>query len=97
MTTEKAKLGRPSKIGRPLYRSTDWLSGRWDMQREYIAQLCREGKIPAVKIGRTWLIRLTDVEALEAVGAKPRPKRQRRPKSINTCLSPDAESADTAA
>lgn len=74
--TQQSETGRRNgRVGRSRYRSTDWLAGRWDMHPESIRRLIREGKIPATKVNRSWVIAVEDVEAIEEAGRSARSPR----------------------
>jgi len=42
------------------------VSKRYDVSRTWIWQLIKAGRMPAEMLGGRWLIKLTDLEALEA-------------------------------
>lgn len=48
--------------------------------RVTVAQACQHGRLPATKLGKTWLIERQDAEAAIAAGViKPRPRKSKAP------------------
>ncbi|MCV7089611.1 helix-turn-helix domain-containing protein [Mycobacterium interjectum] len=48
--------------------SAEQLAERWDVKPSTICRRCKDGTIPAFRIGRTWRILIADIEAIEANG-----------------------------
>ena len=48
------------------YVSPEELHNRWGLHTESIRRIVREGRLPAVRIGKRLRISLTEVEAFEA-------------------------------
>lgn len=44
------------------------LAARWQVPRGHVYRLAREGKLPAVRLGRYRRFRLPEIEAFEAAG-----------------------------
>ena len=45
------------------------IAKRKDLDKETIRRWCREGRLPAFKVGKEWLVREADLQALEPVAA----------------------------
>ena len=48
--------------------TADELAERWQVPKSHIYRLTREGKIPAVKLGRYYRYRVESIEAFESAG-----------------------------
>lgn len=61
--------------------STSYVAERLGINRQSAARLVRDGRIPAVRVGRTWVVRVADLEEFAktyAPGAGRPSKRWRR-------------------
>lgn len=62
----KATLAGGSVMGMPPISDTSDWGEAMGWTPVYVARLCREGKIPATKVGRSW--RINTAEALRSMG-----------------------------
>jgi excisionase family DNA binding protein len=57
--------------------TAEQLAERWQLPTSHVYRLAREGRIPAVALGRYRRFRLADVEAFEAAGGTIHPEPRR--------------------
>jgi excisionase family DNA binding protein len=50
------------------YLTTAQVAARYGCSRQWVCQLIKDGRIPGEMVGGRWLVKLTDLEALEVQG-----------------------------
>lgn len=65
-TTATESVSKTNHQTEPTYLSSRQLHKRWNFHQESVRRIIREGRLPAVRIGKRLRVLLSDVEAYEA-------------------------------
>lgn len=74
--------------------NTEEVARRLKITRQHASALIREGKLPATKIGRDWVVNSNDLPVAEKRPKRGRPAKQTTKRKKATSITAKAENAE---